>query len=62
MSGKGSDRRPGKGYEDNFSRIFGERPKRQPYTPPVDGAQDSEQDEDSTNPLGDTMCEGIGGA
>lgn len=30
---KGSKQRPGKGYEDNFSRIFGER-KRERYVPP----------------------------
>lgn len=34
MSGKGSKQRPGEGYQDNFDRIFGERPKRQPYVPP----------------------------
>lgn len=33
MSGKGSGRRPGEGYQDNFSRIFGEK-KKQPYVPP----------------------------
>lgn len=34
MAGKGDGRRPGKGYQDNHARIFGERPKRAPYTPP----------------------------
>lgn len=30
--GKGSDRRPGKGYQDNWERIFGDKPK--PVCPP----------------------------
>lgn len=35
MSGKGSGRRPGEGYQDNFSRIFGERKKERYVPPPV---------------------------
>lgn len=30
MSGKGSGRRPGEGYEDAWERIFGRKPKEQP--------------------------------
>lgn len=32
MSGKGSDRRPGEGYQEAFDRIFGEK-KRERYVP-----------------------------
>lgn len=34
MSGKGSGRRPGEGYQEAFDRIFGEK-KREPYVPPL---------------------------
>lgn len=63
MSGKGSNRRPGEGYEDNHGRIFGERPKKARYVPPalpVDSAQGQAQDGDSINPTGARMREGIG--
>lgn len=33
MSGKGSGRRPGEGYEEAHARIFGEK-KRERYVPP----------------------------
>ena len=29
--GKGSDRRPGNGYQDNWDKIFGGKPKTCPY-------------------------------
>jgi hypothetical protein len=34
MGVKGSWQRPGEGYEDGHSRIWGEKPKKEQYVPP----------------------------
>lgn len=45
MSGKGSGRRPGEGYEDAWERIFGRKPKEQPEAP--DDKKPEEEDDGS---------------
>lgn len=62
MSGKGSGRRPGEGYQESFSRIFGEKKRERYIPPPIDGLQQQAQDKGSFNPSGDCMQEGISGA
>lgn len=52
MSGKGSGRRPGEGYQEAFDRIFGEKKRQQWTPPPIDNGKQQEQDKDSLKPLG----------
>lgn len=61
MSGKGSGRRPGEGYEDAHARIFGEKKRERYVPPPIDSAQQQAQDQGSLNHIKEPMQEGIGG-
>lgn len=49
---KGSKQRPGEGYQEAFSRIFGEKKRQQWTPPPIDSVQQQAQDKDSLKPLG----------
>lgn len=46
MSGKGSGRRPGEGYEDNHEAIFGKRERRQYVPPTLPQPKDKDEKED----------------